>query len=148
MTITSEIKDIATIVGVSIGALSLVFTAINFRLTLQTNRARFWLDLRDRFAKHDAVHRRLRPEGDWTPKGAGPATREEWADLEAYLGLFEHCEVMLEQRLIDEETFREIYSYRLNNIVANESIRQEKLIVRAEYWKRFLALLKRMGLKI
>ena len=103
----SEIKDIATIVGVLIAATSLAFAAINTRLTLRANRARFWLDLRDRFAKHD-VDRRLRPGGAWTD-GSGPATLEEWAEVEAYMGLFEHCEVMLKQRLIDEKTFREIY---------------------------------------
>jgi hypothetical protein len=43
------------------------------------------------------------------------------------MGLFEHCEIMLSQHLIDEKTFRDIHAYRLRN-VANESIRTEKLI--------------------
>jgi hypothetical protein len=143
----SEMKDIATIVGVLVAATSLAFAAINTRLTLRSNRARFWLDLRDRFAKHDAVHRRLRPKGAWT-EGSGPATPEEWAEVEAYMGLFEHCEVMLHQRLIDEKTFREIYAYRLNNLVANDVIRNEKLVLRAEGWQRFLALLRRMKIEL
>jgi hypothetical protein len=139
----AEIKDAATIVGVLVAATSLVFAAINTRLTLRANRARFWLDLRDRFAKYDVVHRRLRPGGVWS-NGSGPATPEEWAEVEAYMGLFEHCEVMLQQGLIDEKTFRDIYAYRLNNLVANDTIRTEKLICRAEGWKQLLALLKRM----
>ena len=143
----SEIKDIATIVGVLVAATSLAFAAINTRLTLRANRARFWLDLRDRFAKHDVVHRRLRPGGAWTD-GSGPATPEEWAEVEAYMGLFEHCEVMLQQRLIDQKTFRDIYAYRLSNLVANDAIRTEKLVRRAEGWQRFLALLRRMKVEL
>src|SRR6266446_3531197 len=97
----TEWKDLVTVLGVLVAAISLVFAAINTRFTLRASRARFWLDLRDRFSKYDSVHRRLRPGGAWA-EGAGPTTAEEWAELEAYMGLFEHCEVMLEQRLIDE----------------------------------------------
>jgi hypothetical protein len=143
----SEVKDVITMAGVLIAAISLTYTAINTKLTLRANRARFWLDLRDRFGKHDIVHRRLRPGGSWA-NGSGPSTPEEWSELEAYMGLFEHCEVMLQQRLIDEETFRETYAYRLHNIVANDIIRSEKLVRRAEGWQRFLALLKRMKVEV
>lgn len=142
-----EFKDLATILGVLIAATSLVFTAINTRINMRTNRARFWLDLRDRFARHDEVHRRLRPGGTWT-SGKEPETLEEWVSLEAYMGLFEHCEVMLAQHLIDEATFREIYAYRLRNIVANDMIRREKLQRLASGWVRFLSLLKRMGIEL
>jgi hypothetical protein len=137
-----ELKDVVTIIGISIAAISLAFTAFNAWLTLRINRARFWLDLRDRFARHDEVHRRLRPGGSWA-SGSGPETSEDWAMVEAYMGLFEHCEVMIDQRLIDQKTFQEIYAYRLKNIVANEVIRQEKLIRLASGWQRFLALLRR-----
>ena len=68
--------------------------------------------------------------------------------VEAYMGLFEHCEIMLEQGLIDDRTFREIYLYRLRNIVANDIIRQQKLIDRASGWPRFLALLKRVNVDL
>ena len=143
----SEVKDIVTMVGVVIAAVSLAFTGVNTRATLKTNRARFWLDLRERFAKHDDVHRQLRLGGLWT-NGKGPESAEDWARLEAYMGLFEHCEVMLDQGLIDERTFREIYAYRLRNIVANDIIRREKLHRQASGWVRFLALLKRVGIEV
>ena len=60
------------------------------------------------------------------------------------MGLFEHWEIMLSQRLIDERTFHEIYSYRLDNLIRNDWVRVEKLCRRAEGWKRFIDLLKRM----
>lgn len=142
-----ESKDLITILGVLIAATSLVFTAINTHTNMKTNRARFWLDLRDRFARHDEVHRRLRPGGAWADE-KGPETPEEWASLEAYMGLFEHCEAMLAQHLIDEATFRDIYAYRLRNIVANDIVRREKLQRLASGWMRFLSLLKRMGIEL
>jgi hypothetical protein len=145
-----RVKDVVTIIGVIIAAVSLVFTALNTRQTRLTDRASFWLDLRDQFAKHNDVHRLLRPRGDWSGAKGGPAKAEEWAQVEAYMGLFEHCEIMLDQGLIDEKTFKEIYEYRLRNIVANDTIRREKLCnprLRTG-WTRFLALLKRMGIEV
>jgi hypothetical protein len=143
-----DVRNIVTIIGVIVAAGSLAFTAINTELTRRTSRARFWLDLRDQFAKYADVHFRLRSAGDWAGDKGGPANHEEWARVEAYMGLFEHCEIMLDQGIIDESTFVEIYRYRLSNIVANTVIRREKLCERASGWKRFLALAKRMSIKV
>lgn len=137
-------KDIATIAGLLIAAISLAYTALNSRAGVHTSRARFWLDLRELFARHDAVHRRLRPGGVWT-NPSGPVSPEEWADVEAYMGLFEHCEIMIGQGLIDAKTFHEIYAYRLRNIVTNDVIRCAKLVPPlAAGWSRFISLARRM----
>ena len=141
-------RSTVTIIAVVIAAGSLAFTALNTDLTRRTGRARFWLDLRDQFEKHGTVHRRLRPGGDWAGARGGPSNAEEWAQVEAYMGLFEHCEIMLDQKLIDERTFKEIYRYRLSNIVANDTIRREKLCERPQGWKRFLDLADRMGVVV
>ena len=140
----ANIKDLTTIVGVVVGAASLVFTAINLRRTALTNRAKFWLDLRSAFSRHDDIHRKLHPRGDWNTDR--PPTAEEQFQVEAYMGLFEHCEIMLYHGLIDESTFREIYSYRLKNLVANDWVRVEKLCKRPEGWKRLIGLLTRMNI--
>lgn len=142
MTLT-EAKDIATLVGIAIGAGSLFFAAANTFVSARTQRARFWLDLRSAFSRHDEVHRNLRPGGKWA-NDAGPGNSEEYAQVEAYMGLFEHCEIMLAQRLIDERTFREIYRYRLVNLTDNRWVREQKLCRRPEGWKRFIDLLGRM----
>src|SRR5947207_448902 len=113
----AEAKDLATLAGVAIGVGSLLFAAFNLFMTAKINRARFWLDLRSAFAKHDDVHRNLQPPGKWA-NDAGPTTFDEYFQITDYMGLFEHCEIMLSQRLIDEATFREIYRYRLKNLVA------------------------------
>jgi hypothetical protein len=142
----TEIKDLTTISSVLIGAASLAFAAVNTRLTARTNRARFWLDLRSAFGRHDEIHRKLHPRGDWAT-GRRPPTADEQFQVEAYMGLFEHCEIMLEKGLLDEQTFREIYRYRLVNLVGNEWIRIEKLCIRSGGWKRLIALLGRMDVE-
>jgi hypothetical protein len=151
-----DMKSIVTMAGVGVGAISLGITAWSTWKTFQTNRARFWLDLRSQFAKHDEVHRNLRPGGKWSsvPVGAskvdgpGPETVEEWADVESYMGLFEHCEIMLDQKLLDSRTFEEIYRYRILNVTANKRIRVEKLISKADGWRRFLDLMERTGVHL
>ena len=140
------IKDIATVIGVSVGVGSLVFAAWNLFLTVRTNRAKFWLELRSAFAKHDDVHQKLRPGGEWA-NNAGPKIPEEFAQVEAYMGLFEHCEIMLSQKLIDKATFSDIYRYRLANLMSNDWVRIEKVCRRSDGWKRFIDLLKRMELE-
>ncbi len=117
----------------------------NSRLTLKTTRARFWLDLRDRFSRFDEVHLKLRTLGTWTG-GAGPETAEEWTQVEAYMALFEHCELMLRDGLLDEPTFRKIYRYRVENLLANRRIVQTTLIEFGDSWTDFLNLVERFGL--
>lgn len=138
----TDIKELATIIGILVGAASLVLTALNTRRTALANRAKFWLDLRSSFTKHDEIHQKLHPRGDWTNPRA--PTPEEQFQVEAYMGLFEHCEIMLSQGLIDEKTFKEVYRYRLENLVANDWVRIEKLCKIPDGWKRLIALLKRM----
>ena len=149
-------KDLVTMIGVGIGAFSLLVTAWSTWKTFLTNRARFWLDLRSQFAKHDEVHRNLRPGGKWSTRepppssveGPGPESIEDWANVESYMGLLEHCEIMLDQKLLDERTFKEIYRYRVSNIERNKRIRVEKLITKADGWPRFRALMGRMGVAL
>ncbi len=64
------------------------------------------------------------------------------------MGLFEHCEIMLEKGLIDQETFGAIFSYRLYNIVGNEKIIKAKLFDKKAKWKNFIRLLRRLDLAI
>ena len=141
----SDVREIVTIVSVLIGAGSLAIAAFNVQRTVKTNRAKFWIELRSAFAKHDEVHRNLRPGGKWSDN-SGPSTSDEYFQVESYMGLFEHCEIMMSQKLIDKLTFTEIYRYRLINIVANDWVIVEKLCNRPEGWKRLLALLSRMNI--
>jgi len=140
----SEIKDWATVVGVSIGLCTLMFAAYNSWLTLKTTRARFWLDIRDHFSRFDSIHVKLRPRGDWAD--GGPGSEEDWALVEAYMGLFEHCELMLRDGLLDARTFSGIYKYRVKMILDNKTIVQRKLVEQEKDWANFLSLVKRFQL--
>jgi hypothetical protein len=143
----SKIKDIATIVGVLVGATSLAFTAWNSSMTRRTNSARFFLDLRKLFAEHDEVHLLLRG-GEWTVSGGGPESRDDWAKLEAYMGLFETCEDLIRSRVIDLQSFSRSYEYRVKNIIENTRIVEIKLVKLGSYWMRFRHLAERLGMKL
>jgi hypothetical protein len=138
--------NVATIIGVIIALLALFYTAIQILQNTNISRAKFWLELEKMFSLHDEVHMKLRPGGEWTKEGEGPKTVQEWAKVEDYMGLFEHCEIMLQKKLIDQETFQAIFSYRLNNIVANKIIVEAKLIREKGYWANFMRLLNRYNI--
>jgi hypothetical protein len=129
--------------------------------TSRAERARFLLDLRTMFASHDKVHVDLKPGSKWgairtvleehdaykkygfAPTEEGPSTPQEWAPVEAYMGLFELCEMMLKEDLINEDTFKSLYRYRLTNIMCNKVIVNQKIVDRASGWEGFRALLDR-----
>lgn len=105
------------------------------------------------FLDHMEVHAKLR-RGDEFAKPqlrpecckevrSWPCCDDEWVKVEAYMGLLEHCEGLLEERLIDESTFRDIYIYRMKNIISNENIKTKKLVELGKYWKRFRGLANR-----
>ncbi|MEK6300807.1 MAG: hypothetical protein AABO41_08810 [Acidobacteriota bacterium] len=100
------------------------------------------------FSAHDDVHLRLRPGGEWHSTGKGPSTPREWAALEDYMGLFEHCEILIEKKLIDLETFRALFSYRLGNIIVNPIIVNVKLVREKKGWKHFIRLLDRLDIQV
>jgi hypothetical protein len=135
----------ATILAGAVAIAALLFTAFQLRQTAKTSQSQFWLQLRTMMATCDTVHNKLRPEGQWNKDQDGPGDND-WADVEAYMGLLEHCEVMLRKRLIDAETFRTIYRYRMVNILKNDRIVAYKLTYARDDWQNFIRLLERMNL--
>lgn len=139
--------DISTIVAALIAVCALVYTAVQVRISTRVSRAEFWLELRKMFADHQEIHLKLRGN-QWSNDDNDPPTDDEWAKLEAYMGLFEHCELMLRQGLIDWSTFRMIYGYRLDSILQNPTIVREKLIIRRHGWEAFVRLTKRLDSRV
>jgi hypothetical protein len=128
-----------TILGVIVAAGSLVVSAIANQQSARANevtsraeRARFWLELRKMFAEHDQVHKKLLVGGAWYKNLNDRPNQDERADVIPYLGLFEHCKLMMDQCLIDKETFIRIYRYRLTAILRNGPIKTELLKVGKE----------------
>ena len=88
-----EIKDWLQFLGLLVAIGALVFTAY----TVDRNRRRSAHNSAQpaRPCSHFEPHLKLRPGGEWAGTGKGPINAQEWAQLEAYMGLFEHCEIML-----------------------------------------------------
>lgn len=139
--------DVATVLGAIAGVLALVYTALQIRQNTRVHRAEFWLTLRQMFAEHKEVHLVLR-NYDWPNDDITYPDEQDWARLEAYLGLLEHCEIMLSDGLLDWRTFEEVYGYRIRLILKNPLIVRDKLIRRREGWVRFLALVRRTSYAI
>ena len=56
-----------------------------------------------------------------------PQNAAEWARVELYMGVFEYCDRLLEQGLLNQTDFDRNLRYRLTSIVANPIIVEKKL---------------------
>ena len=109
----------------------------------QTTRGEFLLSLQERFAEHNDIHLRLRnqPSNHHWWSGEAPSG-EEWAEVEAYMGLFERVWILVEGKSVDVDVIERLYGYRVENIVMNDEIRTAKLEHRntARFWIDFIEL--------
>jgi hypothetical protein len=93
----------------------------------------FLLDLEHVMRQHDEVHRKPdSPAGKrWAPLD------EEWPAIEAYMGVFERIQLLVEEKILDLETVDRLYSYRMISIIRNDHIRREKLVEKDAFWPFF-----------
>ena len=142
------ISSVATAGATIFSGVGLILVGFQMRQTAKVNRSQLMLELRQMFAAFNEVHIKLRPEGDWSGgNGKGPCSVEEWAEVDAYLGLFEHCERMLADNLLQEDEFRRTYGYRLRNLMENQKIVREKLQSGEKgEWADFIELLNRLNI--
>lgn len=109
--------------------------------TTAVARSSFLLQLDNAFVRHEEAKRNLRPGGKWWKEGVHKEDRDAWILIEAYMGLFERVQVMIEDGVVDLQGFDDLYGYLLVNIVDNTSIREAKLESNlAPYWQRFIDL--------
>ena len=136
---------LATVVGVMGGLLGLWYAGRQLRESRLASRGEFLLELDNAFVRHAEIHRRLRPGGEWAGTGRGPETADEWIAVEDYMGLFERIEVLIEGGILDAPLVNRLYGYRVNNIVANATIRKTKLIDGRGGWTDLLRLIQRLS---
>ena len=109
----------------------------------------FLLRLDEAFQRHQRVHTKLRPGGEWSRVGPDDKWRPEFPKdgpaVEAYMGLFERVQLLLEKDLIDIGTVNRLYGYRLFNIVNNPIIYQVKLVELGDGWIDFIKLWKALS---
>lgn len=118
--------------------------------SIRVSRAQFFATVRGLMSNYDDVHTNLRPGGAWASEvPAGPQNPAEWARVELYMGLFEYCERLLEQGLLNKTDFDRNLRYRLTNIVANPIIVGTKLHPPlVEHWGDFIRLCARCRIHI
>lgn len=117
------------------------------RSNAQTNTAAFWLNLRSMFGEHDAVHKSLQTDTSWRDLNRSVTDVEAIAIVE-YMGMFEHVYKMLKRKLIDWETFKDIFAYRVLLIVNSPVIVQATLVDNGRWWLTFRQLARDLGHKL
>lgn len=145
--------DWLTTIGLILSGLGLLGTAYGLhQASKQIEQSRrvalgeFLLNLDTQFRQHQTVHTALRPGGKWASGNSGPTNGEEWSKVEAYMGLFERINILVEKEILDAETVKRLYSYRVANIVANPIIRKAKLVDNARYWTDFSNLCQKLSI--
>lgn len=137
---------LATMISAPATVITLLFAGFQLRRSLAVEGGRFMLEVERMLAEHNGTHRRLRPGGDWCGTGKGPETAEEWDQVEEYMGLFEHCELLIKAGVLDLRRFKSLFGYRIENILANQTIVCQKLICEGKRWSDFVSLTKRLQL--
>lgn len=140
--------DWLEIIGLVLTVLGLAGVFIELKRARKVTLGQFLLDLDDKFSLHQQAHVALRPGGKWANDDTGPTNVEEWAQIEAYMGLFERINILIEKDVLDADTVDRLYGYRVNNIVANSFIHQTKLIENSEDWTDFLSLCKKLNIQL
>lgn len=146
--ILEALSQLATIIGAPLAILALAFTGIQLERTLLLERGRFLLELERMSADHAKTHLRLRPSGDLADGHTPPSTPAEWAELEDYMGFFEHCELLIDAGALDQSSFERLFGYRVRNILSNEAIVKIKLVREGKHWEDFRKLAERLGCQL
>jgi hypothetical protein len=148
--IVTVLTVLIAIVAVWYAAVAVRYAAETLKDSVRVSRAQFFATVRDLMSNYDDVHAKLRPGGAWASEvPAGPQNAAEWARVELYMGLFEYCERLLEQGLLNQTDFDRNLRYRLTNIVANPTIVEAKLRPPlVQYWGDFVQLLARCKVDI
>lgn len=129
------------IAGVYFGVRQLRLAVTQLEAAKRSQQAQTLLDFDQMLDRHKAVHKKLRPGGEW----AGAEIKLEphdWAEIEQYMGLFERAKILIDDGFLAPEDFDHLFGYRVRNIRANPTIRREKLEKRAYGWRYFLDLEK------
>jgi hypothetical protein len=143
---TNTLALVSTLVA-SAGVLftlgGVIYAGLQVRVANRVAAADFLLRSEAELREHREVHLKLRG-GDWTGCG-GPSSAEEWAAVEAYLGLFERVgDALIDPGIINLGLAKRSYGYRIDNIVTNPHIRRKKLLGNEEFWEDFIRLQRQL----
>jgi hypothetical protein len=121
-----------------VGAIgALIFYGFQQSQNKRASRSNFWLKLEELFSdsRRDTVHMKIMDK-----KFGEKLNEEDSSYIDDYLGILEICLIMLKQKVIDMDTFKAIYKYRLEYLIDYEMIVKEKLIKEGNYYKKLFEL--------
>ena len=144
------LASFATILGIPIAVLALVYAALQLRKSARIAKGQFLLQIENQSTLHDEVHHKLFPDGEWgVNKGGSPHSIQDTKEVADYLGFFEQCEYLIQTRCLDFSTFKKIYGYRVKNILSNTVIVESKLQGETrKFYELFISLCTRLGHRV
>lgn len=140
------IANYITIIGLPIAISSIIVAIFNINQSKKIEQGKFLIELRKMFSEHNYVHFNLRNGGKWTNNEI-PDNLENWAKIDSYLGLFELCEILIQNKSLSEKHFKSQYLYRIENILSNDEIVLKKLRNENDSWNNLLRLISRFKIK-
>lgn len=99
------------------------------------------------FDEHDEVHRSLQTDRSWRDVNRSISDSEAIA-IVAYMGMFELVYKMLKRDLIDWDTFRDIFAYRVLLVMNSPVIVKATLVENGRWWLTFRELATDLGHKV
>lgn len=91
------------------------------------------------------VHQALR-NGDW--RDAKDANDIPWPEVDGYMGFFERVYFFMQNGILNRERVKQVYGYRIENILSVPLIVEHKLIGESSDWKNFIQLCKELEIDI
>jgi len=133
-------KDCVDIAQISTGIIAifaLIISIITLCRSNKISKSTFLLELREKFQeeKRHKIHDKLQENKKIEDK--------EEIDLDDYLGLFEVCEIMMKNKSIEKDDFKNLYEYRLQNFLNSKEWVYKKLVLEYDKWDMLYKLLKR-----
>jgi hypothetical protein len=130
-----ESVDIGNTALVLVSVIAWALSFVAYKKNNKISRSSFLLEIRDKFQ----IERRYNTH--ITLKNS--KTIENWADLDDYLGLFEICELMIQNKSLVFVEFKKLYAHRLKNILQNKAVVYHKLVLEYDKWDNLYLLLER-----
>lgn len=122
----------------SIAIIAFFFSIYQFRKGYMINSGMYLLELREVFLeeKKNKLHLNLRNRTSYTP--------EDWSVVDDYLGTFEVVGIMIKRGALDKKNIKDLYGYRVANILRNQIIFENKLVLEYKSWKNFYDLISQL----
>lgn len=141
------IELILTLINTLVAAIGLYFVALELRRTRKTTKGEFLLHLDEILNSFDDVTQATF-EKSWIPSESISDDKEtgtiSWARTNNYMGLFERIMLLIDDKILDLETFSRLYGYKVRYLILNEAA-YNKLVEKGVGWVLLIRLAKNLA---